>query len=58
MTVSPLFGAHSGRNSEGDYRLFFELFFAVAFLLELLFLAELARLFEVALAIVWWRDEP
>jgi hypothetical protein len=37
---------------------FLELFLAVAFLLELLFFAELARLFEVALAIVWWRDEP
>jgi len=27
-------------------------------LLELLFFAELARLLVVALAIVWWREEP
>jgi hypothetical protein len=31
---------------------------ALFFLLELLFFAELARLFDVALAMLWCLDEP
>ena len=38
-------------------RLFFVLLLAEAFLLELLFFADDERLFAVALAMEWWREE-
>jgi hypothetical protein len=41
--------------SKEELYLFLE---AVFFLLELLFFAELERLFDVALAIVWCLDDP
>src|SRR5436853_364377 len=49
-------GHQLGTGRTSCYRLL--LFLAADFLLELLFLADEARLLEVALAIVWCREEP
>jgi hypothetical protein len=38
--------------------LFFELFFAELFLLDVLFFAAPERLLAVALAMLWWREVP
>jgi hypothetical protein len=51
-------GARLLSDSALSYLLFFELFFAELFLLEVLFFAVPARLLAVALAMVWWRDVP